>query len=158
MTVKADEIRRIVVGIDGSDQASAAMAWAARLAKPGNSEVIVVFAVSPPMYIESGVAAPVMPPQFDQEWRADMEKEFEGVWSKPLRDAGLRLTTVMRDGRPASVLAEVSDEVNADVIVVGRRGRGGFATLLLGSVSHELVLHARRPVLVVSGRSDGPAR
>jgi hypothetical protein len=40
--------------------------------------------------------------------------------------------------------------VGADVIVVGRRGRGGVAELLLGSVSHELVFHSKRPVLVIS--------
>ena len=50
----------------------------------------------------------------------------------------------------ASVIVKVADENNADVVLVGRRGRGGFAELLLGTVSHELVLHCKRPVLVIS--------
>ncbi len=43
-----------------------------------------------------------------------------------------------------------ANEFDADVVLVGRRGRGGVAELLLGSVSHELVLHCKRPVLVIS--------
>ena len=56
----------------------------------------------------------------------------------------------MRDGRPATVISEAADEFDADLIMVGRRGRGGVAELVLGSVSHELVLHSKRPVLVIS--------
>lgn len=57
---------------------------------------------------------------------------------------------MVEDGRAASVLIKVADALDADVVVVGRRGRGGVAELLLGSVSHELVLHCKRPVLVIS--------
>jgi nucleotide-binding universal stress UspA family protein len=56
----------------------------------------------------------------------------------------------MEDGRPAPVIAAVADRENADIVVVGRRGRGGVAELVLGSVSHELVLSSRRPVLLIS--------
>lgn len=149
-----DDWNRLVVGLDGSDQALSAATWAIRLAKAASAEVVAVFAISPPTYVESavaGLAGPTVPPQFDQEWRADMTKEFEDHWCQPIRDAGVRLKTVMRDGRPASVIAQVAEEVDADIIVVGRRGRGGVAELLLGSFSHELVLHSKRPVLVVSG-------
>jgi nucleotide-binding universal stress UspA family protein len=48
------------------------------------------------------------------------------------------------------VILAVAERENADVVLAGRRGRGGFAELLLGSVSHELVLHSKRPVLVIS--------
>jgi nucleotide-binding universal stress UspA family protein len=56
----------------------------------------------------------------------------------------------MEDGRPARVIADVADREDADLVVVGRRGRGGIAELLLGSVSHELTHHCDRPVIVVS--------
>ena len=56
----------------------------------------------------------------------------------------------MENGRPASAIIKVADEVNADVIVLGRRGRGGVAELVLGSVSHEVVLQTKRAVLVIS--------
>lgn len=150
MATKVSGIGRIVVGVDGSEHSEAALAWAVRMAKGMGSEVIAVYAVSPPIYFEGAYFAPVAPPQFDPEWRAAMKKEFEGQWIKPLKDAGVRYRAIMEDGRPASVIAQVAEDLDADVILVGRRGRGGVAELVLGSVSHELVLHSKRPVLLIS--------
>jgi nucleotide-binding universal stress UspA family protein len=75
---------------------------------------------------------------------------------KSLRDSGLPYRTIVEDGRAASVIAAVADRENADLVVVGRRGRGGLAELLLGSVSHELSHHCKRPVVLISS-SGGTA-
>lgn len=147
-------IKRIVVGVDGSEHAAAALEWAARMAKGMGSEVIAVFAINPPVYFDTGYSQPVIPVQFDETWRAEMKKEFEERWCKRLRASGVKYRTLMKDGRPASVLVQVADQTDADVIVVGRRGRGGVRELLLGSVSHELVLHSKRAVLVVEGETE----
>jgi nucleotide-binding universal stress UspA family protein len=144
-------IRRIVVGVDGSKHAEAALEWAIRMAKGMGSEVVAVLGIAPPVYFDTGYMSTVPPVQFDPEWRAEMKKEFEGSWTAPLRDAGVKFRTIMEDGRPASVIAKVAEDEDADVIVLGRRGRGGVAELVLGSVSHELVLHSKRPVLLISG-------
>jgi nucleotide-binding universal stress UspA family protein len=156
MAMNRPGVGRIVVGVDGSKHAEAAIKWATRMAKGMGSEVVAVFAVGPPVYFDGGFLAPVAPPQFDDEWRAGMKNQFEEVWCKSLREAGVRYRTIMEDGRPASVIAQVADGVEADVIVVGRRGRGGVAELVLGSVSHELVLHSKRPILVIS--ADPPTQ
>ena len=156
MAINRVGIGRIVVGVDGSQHSEAAIKWAVRMARGMGSEVVAVFAIAPPVYFDGGFLAPVVPPQFDEEWRAGMKNEFEAVWCKSLRDAVVRYRTIMQDGRPASVIAQVADSVNADVIVIGRRGRGGVAELVLGSVSHELVLHSKRPILVIS--TDPPTQ
>lgn len=143
-------IRRIVVGVDGSDHAQAAVQWAIRMAKGMGSEVVAVFAITPPVYFDPVYGAPMVPVEYDEEWRAQVKKEFEESWCRPFRDAGVRYQAVIDDGRAASVITRVADDMNADLVLVGRRGRGGVAELLLGSVSHELVLHSRRPVLVIS--------
>jgi nucleotide-binding universal stress UspA family protein len=145
-------IRRIVVGVDGSEHSAAAVEWAIRMARGMGSEVIAVFAITPPVSFDAGYGTPVVPVQYDEQWRADMRKEFEDAWCKPLRDAAVTYRTVIEDGRAASVINAAADANDADVVVVGRRGRGGVAELLLGSVSHELVLHSKRPVLVISTR------
>jgi nucleotide-binding universal stress UspA family protein len=90
------------------------------------------------------------PIQYDPEWAPEMKRQFEQVWCKPLRDSGLPYRTVLKDGRPASLIAETAESVDADLVVVGRRGLGGVAEVLLGSVSHELSLHCKRPVLLIS--------
>ncbi|HZA81756.1 MAG TPA: universal stress protein, partial [Actinomycetes bacterium] len=60
--------------------------------------------------------------------------------------------TVVEDRHPAEALVQLS--VDADLLVVGSRGRGGFSELLLGSVSHAAVLHAVCPVVVVPSSRD----
>ncbi len=147
MATQRSGIKRIVVGVDGSAQSAAAVKWAVRLAKGMRSQITAVFAIHMPIYFGSEYGAPF---QFDQQWRDDMREEFENKWCKPLTVSGVRYRTVMEDGRPASVIDAVADRENADLIVVGRRGRGDVAELVLGSVSHELVLNSKRPILVIS--------
>ena len=142
-------IKTIVVGIDGSVESAAALDWAVRMARGMGSEVVAVYAIHAPLWLAGAFEAPVPPLQFDAVWRAAMKKVFEEEWCRPLNAAGIKYRTMIEDGRPASVVAGVADRVDADVIVVGRRGRGGVAELVLGSVSHELVLQSRRPVLLI---------
>jgi nucleotide-binding universal stress UspA family protein len=158
MAVPRSGIKKIVVGVDGSEHSEAAIDWAARMARGMGSEVIAVFAISPPVYFDVGSIASVPPPQFDPEWRAEMKKEFERDWCKGLSKAGVKYRTVFEDGHPSSVITQVADRVNADLIVVGRRGRGGVAELVLGSVSHQLVLHSKRPVLVIEAAPTKASR
>ena len=150
MAASKTGIRRIAIGVDGSESSAAAIKWAIRLAKGMGSQVIAVYAVDIPVYLLEPYDIPI---QFDDDWRAAMKSDFENKWCKPLKIAGVKYRTVMEEGRAATVIAEVAERENADVIVVGRRGRGGVAELLLGSASHELVLHSRRPVMVVSAKA-----
>lgn len=145
-------IRTIVVGLDGSDQALAALDWAVTLARPVGAEIVAVYAIPPPTYI--GYGYEMVPPSLDPEWRSEVTGEFEEKWCRALRESGLPHRMVVEDGRPATAIAQVADRVDADLVVVGRRGRGGIAELLLGSVSHELSHHCRRPVLLISRASQ----
>jgi len=68
-----------------------------------------------------------------------------------LKQAGIRYRTFFQTDSPAPAptLIAVANDVDADLIVTGSRGLGGFGELLLGSVSHQLVLHAPVPVVVI---------
>jgi nucleotide-binding universal stress UspA family protein len=139
-------IKRIVVGVDGSPSSDAALKWAIRMAKGMGSQITAVYAVYVPMYFPEPYGVPV---QFNDQWREEIKGEFEDRWSRPLKASGLRYHTVMKDGRPATVISDVAEKENADIIVVGRRGRSGVTELLLGSVSHELAVHSKRPVMLI---------
>jgi nucleotide-binding universal stress UspA family protein len=150
MAASKTGIRRIAIGVDGSESSVAAIKWAIRLAKATGAQVIAVYALDIPVYFPEPEELPFV---LDDNWRVGMKSEFEAKWCKPLKVAGVRYRAVMEYGRAATVIAAVAEREKADVIVVGRRGRGGVAELLLGSTSHELVLHSREPVLVVSAKA-----
>lgn len=68
---------------------------------------------------------------------------------RDIRARGVGVQVIVRTGDPARTLLEVADDVDADLVVVGTRGRGGPAELLLGSVARTVADRARRPTLVV---------
>ncbi|TMC00181.1 MAG: universal stress protein [Chloroflexi bacterium] len=138
--------KKIVVGVDGSDAGKSAVEWTARMAKTLHSQVVAVYALDLPVALPDPYAIPFY---LDDKWRAGLQSDFENKWCRPLKTAGVRYRAMVHDGRPASVLIDVAEHEKADLIVVGRRGRGEVAELLLGSVSHEVALHSRRPVVLV---------
>jgi nucleotide-binding universal stress UspA family protein len=146
MATTGAAVKRIVVGIDGSEQGKHAVEWAARLAKAMRAEVIAVYALDIPVALPDPYT---MPLYLDDKVRAGLEKDLVTKWCRPLKTAGVKYRAVLVDGRPASVILDLADSEKAGLIVVGRRGHGEVAELLLGSVSHEIVLHSKRPVLLV---------
>ncbi len=154
-SIASTRIGRIVVGIDGSEHAAAALTTAIGLARSLSAEIVAVHAIPPPVPAEYGFdLLPAIPPELDPAWREEIHRQFEEEWCRPLDEVGVPHRTVERDGRPAAVIREVADEEDAGLVVVGRRGRGRIAELLLGSVSHELSHTCRRPLLLVPGSAE----
>ena len=150
MATTVSAVKRIVVGVDGSDAGKHAVEWTARLAKALRSEVIAVYALDIPVALPDPYT---MPFYLDGKVRAGIERDLVTKWCRPLKTAGVKFRALLQDGRPASVILDVADREKAGLIVVGRRGRGEVAELLLGSVSHEVSLHSKRPVLLVPRRA-----
>jgi nucleotide-binding universal stress UspA family protein len=130
-------IRSVLVGTDGSSVATAAVAFAAELAKDTGARLVVASAVG------------LLDTEHDPGRHKSLRAQLEGGWTAPARSLGITPETVLRDGHPVQVLLEVADEIDADVVVVGSRGFGGFPQMLLGSTSTQLAQHSRRPVLIV---------
>jgi nucleotide-binding universal stress UspA family protein len=152
-----DALTRIVVGMDGSPGAEQALAYAIRVARPGHAEVVAVAVMEPlpPVYAGLGAYPMEYPSEADI---AKLETQLRREWCAPLAESGLRWRSMVRVGRPAVEIERIARDEHAELIVVGRRGRGSFAELLLGSVSHELSHTAQTPVLIVSRRRGREAR
>lgn len=151
----SEPIRRIVVGVDGSEGATRAAHWAARLARATGAEVVAVNAIGAPVFAASLslVGGAIVNDDWQtawKEWSEFVERALEESWSRPLAEAGVAFRTEAVEGGPEALI-ELAGKIEADMIVVGRRGRGGFAELVLGSFSHYLVHHAHVPVVVVPG-------
>jgi nucleotide-binding universal stress UspA family protein len=138
---------RIVVGVDGSPAAADALTWAVRQGRLTGATVEAVAAWEyPAMYaggFGSGYALPT-----DVDWAGEARKSLDQAVTAALSDEDLAVVEQrVVEGHPARVLLDAA--AGATLLVVGSRGHGGFAGLLLGSVSEYLVAHAPCPVVVV---------
>lgn len=145
---------RIVVGVDGSEQSKLALRWAAYVARLGSATIDAVMAWDYPVTFgwSAGWSSPDSgwTPQEDAE-KALAETLAEVYGEQP--PAGLR--QFVQQGNAAKVLLDHTRD--ATLLIVGSRGHGGFAGLLLGSVSASCAEHAPCPVLVVHGNEPPPA-
>jgi nucleotide-binding universal stress UspA family protein len=142
MTPQQADAGRIVVGYDGSPSSADALDWAARQAQltDGRLEVVMTWQWPPSL----GWSVPI-PDDFDPE--ADVRRTVETALA-PVRERhpGVPIETRVANGHPAPVLVEASK--GAGLLVVGSRGHGEFAGMLLGSVSEYCATKAHCPVLV----------
>jgi nucleotide-binding universal stress UspA family protein len=137
---------RIVVGVDGSPHSRAALKWALREAECHSGEVTALFSWQVPFLSFPGA--------FDKEDLEEASKSFlvETVGETAPAPA-VKLRTVVAEGDPTESLIKASQEAN--LLVLGIRGRSPFAGLLLGSVSQGAAGSAACPVVLVK-TSDEP--
>ena len=140
---------RVVVGIDGSEQSKQALRWAAHFAAGAHVGIDVISTWQYPTNFGWSVVPNDWHPARDTE-KATTEVVDEVFGAD--RPTGLNI--IVGEGHPATVLIEKSH--SALMVVVGSRGHGGFAGLLLGSVSAAVAEHAACPVVVVHGDAVPP--
>lgn len=140
-------VRRIVVGVDGSPSAELALGRAIAEAEAWGAELTAVAAV--PVGTGAGLLA-WLPAAVDHEAvLRDVAEGLDVVVDRALADhPDLQVRRHVLDGMGAALLTEFSTAV--DLLVVGSRGRGGFAGLLLGSTSQAVLHHSACPVMVVT--------
>ncbi|MBT2459102.1 universal stress protein [Streptomyces sp. ISL-86] len=141
----------VVVGVDGSSASYEALRWAVRQARLIGATVDAVTAYEVPGAV--GWSAPAVDADFDE---AQARQALDDEIKKVLVQVGdVPLEQHLIRGTAAKVLIGAS--VGAELLVVGSRGRGGFASLLLGSVSQQCAVHAACPVVIVrpQGNDDG---
>jgi nucleotide-binding universal stress UspA family protein len=140
----------IVVGVDGSEPSKRALRWAADQAKLTGTELTVVTTWEYPSTLGW---APPYPSDFDPD--KDARKALhETVHAVLGPDPGIVANEEVTEGHPAFVLVEAAQ--GAELLVVGSRGHGAFAGMLLGSVSEYCASHAPCPVVVVRHADDSP--
>jgi nucleotide-binding universal stress UspA family protein len=139
---------KIVVGVDASPAAEAALRWAIEYARKVGAEVVVVHAYEIPVSYADPYSA-AMPTMLEPAFRDSVRRRFEEDWCAPLAAADLPHRTVMEDGTAARVLVDVAEREAAELIVTGRRGLNALGELVLGSVSHELTHCSKLPVVLV---------
>jgi nucleotide-binding universal stress UspA family protein len=148
-------VGKIVVGVDGSDASKEALRWALDEAKLRGATVVAVNAWQVPL-LPIDVGPPPVPALDAVELLPEVERSaqrlVESVVEEVAGGADVDVEPVAAEGPAVTVLIEAARD--AELLVVGSRGRGGFLGLLLGSVSLQVAQHAPCPVVIDRQATD----
>ena len=146
---------KIVVGVDWSDQAFAAVQQVLHLYRP--TELTLVHGIDLGL-LEFPIVAQAANLQGYDDFRKAVTDAGRAVLARTAAMLPFdqeAITQVNELGNPADIILKTADRVGADLIAVGARGQGRLAELFLGSISHRVLLHATRPTLIIKGTA-GP--
>jgi len=151
-------MKKILVPIDGSEQADKALDFALDLAKRYSAEVEIMNVIPPisvPVTPYPTVGeSPALPPGWINDYYIKAKEESQKMLSEAKKSAkvkggGLKITSKLGDGRPSDVIVAEAESGNFDLIVMGSRGLGGIKEFILGSVSNQVVHDSKKPVLIL---------
>jgi nucleotide-binding universal stress UspA family protein len=149
----------IVCGVDGSPDSSAAVVVAARMAERLGTRLVLAHVAEPVLTYAYAAPFPGSSPRPREDHETMAAQQEIGTSMLEEAAGGAGITDAVHRvavGFPAERLAEIADDEDAELIVVGSRGRGAFKAAFLGSVSNSLVGVARCPVLIVPPGAAGP--
>lgn len=145
---QGDELRRIVVGVDGFESSKAALRWAIRQAKLTGAVVEAVTAWHVP--VGTGWVPTTDMPSYQDDAFAILA---EAITEMCAVDPDVQVCPRVVEGRAGQVLVDAAD--GADLLVVGSRGHGALTEALLGSVGQYCVHNASCPVVIMRGKYEG---
>jgi nucleotide-binding universal stress UspA family protein len=147
-------MQTVLIATDGSPEAREAVEYGVELAAEQDAAVTLLQVIPPTDWTRLDRGAVIRPIPAELRLRRayalDEAAQIAG-------EHGVEAAFEVLAGDPAEEIVRYADSVDADLIVVGSRGRGALASALLGSVSRAVLSDARRPVLVVRGKSEAVA-
>lgn len=135
-------IETVVIATDGSESVGRAVAVALDFAERFDADVHALYVLE-----ESEVES--APAEVREEMHDALEERGEEAVERIAEDTDQRVTTAVREGRPAAEISRYAREVDADVVTTGTRGRHGENRFLIGSVAERVVRTCPVPVLTV---------
>lgn len=165
MSPGSESRRPVLIAYDGSDQAKDAIAEAGRVLGPGRPAVVLTVREPIESYDFAGLGgATTLDPATVSAMQESAQNEATAVaddGTALAREAGFDAEPRVEIGpSPWQEIVAVADQLDADVIAIGSRGRTGLKKVLLGSVASAVAQHSRRSVLIVhpeTGADDLPA-
>ncbi|WP_058980577.1 universal stress protein [Halobacterium sp. CBA1132] len=140
-------IETVVIATDGSESVGRAVAVALDFAERFDAEVHALYVLE-----ESEVES--APEEVREEMHDALEERGENAVESIAADAAQRVTTAVREGRPAAEISRYARDVDGDVVATGTRGRHGENRFLIGSVAERVVRTCPVPVLTVRQLDD----
>jgi nucleotide-binding universal stress UspA family protein len=146
---------RIVVGVDGSAASKRALSWAFDEARLRGTSLAAIHAWTRPIPSAAGFPGGLVVP-IDESTVEALQESAQEVLQRVVSEVqteGVEVEQRVVEGSAAGALIEAAD--GAELLVVGSRGHGGFAGLLLGSVSQQCAHYANCPVVIIRAPEAG---
>ncbi len=140
-------VKKVLLAYDGSADSRKAAEWLLDFAKQLSIETVIVNVFDSEFENDADFWAKIQ--SAIEAYRQKTEDALATV-ARTFSQNGFPAKTVILEGQVSVEIIRYAARENVDMIVCGTRGRGGFETLLLGSVAHQLVTHSSVPVLVIS--------
>lgn len=142
----SNEIRRVVAGVDYSETSAYALSLGARIAASVKAECVGLH-----VYFDEAIAVSA---EYETSRRADEQEAFERFVA-PLDTSGIAVRPVFVEGPDVVHAVErMAEDSMADLVVMGSRGKSRSASILLGSESDHMLMHAKMPVLIAKRRGE----
>ena len=141
--------KNVLVAVDESPQADAALALAIELAREVSASLTIVHAMDPSIVATAGadtMASTAIEIELDELQAAGKELLEKAV--ARAKAAGLEVMSILRDGVPATTILDTARRSNCDLIVIGTHGRHGVARMVLGSCAESVLRESTVPVLI----------
>lgn len=149
MSTSLPLLSKILVPIDQSENATRALDYALELAKLSTEPKVTVLCVVESILHPSRQFQYNSIDQLEDLLEESAKNYLEDIAKKAEKEHGIKLKTMIKRGRPVSVIVDTAKTGDIDLIIMGSRGLGGFKEMLFGSVSHGVTNHANVSVLIV---------
>ncbi|HUV05694.1 MAG TPA: universal stress protein [Armatimonadota bacterium] len=146
--------KNIVLALDGSPLAEAAIPHARALAKAFGARVTLLSVVEPVgIYSQPGVVGPVVSVAMNMEEEMENVRQYLETIADQFKAEGIDVKKVVREGNAASRICDYAHESGADLIVMSTHGRSGIQRWVYGSVADKVLRGAKVPILLVRAAS-----
>jgi nucleotide-binding universal stress UspA family protein len=146
-------LNKILLATDGSEKAENALVYAMDLANKYGAKLLILSVVPPPV-TPLLPAGEIQSPVFTREYMEEVKNLYENVVKNAKNNIEknfpkLNIETLLEEGAPATVICEIAEKEEVDLIVMGSRGIGGITGWIVGSTSRRVVESCTKPVLII---------
>ena len=142
------DIKKVLVPIDFSDYSKNALKYAVNFSMQFNAEMILIYVIEPVIYPPDFSMGQIALPSVNTEWDIKAKEELNKL-AKSEIPTSIKVTTVLKTGKPFVEINETAAEEDADLIIIATHGHTGVEHILFGSTAEKVVRKAPCPVLTL---------
>lgn len=142
------DIKKVLVPIDFSDYSKSALKYAVNFSEKFNAAMILIYVIEPVIYPPDFSMGQIALPSVNAEWDIKAKEELDKLAKAEIPD-NIKVTTILKTGKPFIEIIETAAENDVDLIIIATHGHTGVEHILFGSTAEKVVRKAPCPVLTL---------